>query len=151
MSIYHEKARELGELMLKSTQAENVMKARELFYEDREAVKKMDEYNAFQDEIQSGMRSGALTEAEFNIAATKLKDMGTELKKNAVIKTVIDAENEYGAFVNEIMSILRFTITGESDEGCGCGCGGHGDCDDCDEREDGECGCEGDSCGCMHN
>lgn len=128
MSVYFEKARELGELIIQSEESINVVDARTVFSEQPEAVAKMNEYNAYQRDVQTAMESGAMDETAFKAATKRMTEMAAELKSDAVIGALVKAENEFNYFVNQIMNVLKVTITGDTGE-CGGDC--EGGCSGC--------------------
>ena len=126
-TIYFEKARELGELILQSEQSARLNAAREAYNNDSEATKKLEEYSKYQNDVNSSISQGAMSQEEFQLATKRLTEWGSELKQDAVIGELVTAENEFGAFVNSVMNVMKITITGEaescSSEGCA-GCSG---------------------------
>jgi len=125
MSVYFEKAKELGELILASEASKDMADAQAVFRADADAVAALDKYKALSEHVHQQMSSGELSQDEFRAATEEINQMGAELKKQPVIGALVDAENEYNAFVNTIMGVLKSTLTGK--EGCGShkdGCGG---------------------------
>ncbi len=132
MSVYFEKARELGELLLQSELGNNLSEARTVYKNDSSAQEKMSEFTAYENNIRESMNKGVISEEEVQKATKKLTDMATELKKDPVIGGLVFAETEFNIFVNQVMDVLKMTITGEpieSSGGCS-GCSG-GDCSGC--------------------
>lgn len=151
MTIF-EKARELGEMLNESEQAQLRDQQEQLFLQDDSAREKMKEYEDYHNEVQQAMQTGELTKEEFQLATTKLKRLGMELKIHPVAGPYIEAVNQFNETVNQVFQIIQRTVLGEPEGGCGCGgncgCGGEGDCD-CEGEECG-CGGEGEGCGCAH-
>ncbi len=131
MSIYNEKAKELGELILKSDQAISVNIAREALESDEDAKRKLLEYTAYQTDIQRNISKGNMTEEQYKLAIQKLTEMGAELKKHPLIGTLIFAENEFNAFINQVMNVLKSVITGIPAEESNCGGCQGGSCSSC--------------------
>ena len=122
MAIYEEKARELGNLILESEQQKALEEARVAFEADAEARSRMDAYNEYIQNVQLAMDSNAMTEEQFQDAQKKMAEMVAELKAYPTIGALVAAENAFNFFVNQIMTILKTTITGEEPGGCaGCG------------------------------
>ena len=134
MSAYTEKARELGNLILESEKAKALEDARVAFHADPEAQPRMDVYNAYLANVQTAIDSGAMTDEQYAMAQKRMAEMVVELKAYPVIGALVTAENEFNFFVNQIMTILKTTITGEEPGGCA-GCSGHShggaDCSGC--------------------
>ena len=133
MSNCYDKARELGNLILESSPAKKLNEARQAFDANAEAKKGLDEYSAFQMEFRSKAAQGEITQDEFAANSEKLMEMAEKLKSNEVINNLMAAETEFNDFVNGVMNILKFTITGtDASDACGChGCAG-GNCGGCD-------------------
>lgn len=131
MSAYFEKARELAELILKSEESIRLADARAAYLATPDAIGKMQEYTAYQAEVQTSMKNGSMDEDAFKTATKKMTEMAVELKKDEVIGELVASENEFNYFVNQIMDVLKVTITGESKgencspDNCG-GCSGCG-------------------------
>ena len=132
MAAYEEKARELGNLILESDQKKKLEAAQAAFRADPEAQPRMDVYNAYLENVQTAIDSGVLTEEQFAPMKKRMAEMAAELKAYPVIGAMVAAENEFNAFVNQIMGILKETITGKESGGCA-GCSGHsqGGCEGC--------------------
>jgi len=130
MSVYTEKARELGNLVLESEQAKALEAAREAFHADPEAQPRMDVYNAYLQNVQTAIDSGVMTDEQYASAQKRMAEMVAELKAYPVIGALVAAENAFNMFVNQIMTILKTTITGEEPGGCS-GCSGHSHGADC--------------------
>lgn len=127
MTVF-EKARELGELILKSEESLRLADARDVYNKDAEAKEKMNEYMKRKDEVTEKARKGEYEEGEYTQEVHELHHMVSDLKKDPIIGAMIFAENEFNGLVNKAMSVLRATITGETEESCGdCGsCSGCG-------------------------
>jgi len=132
MAAYEEKARELGNLILESEQKKKLAAAQAAFKADPEAQPRMDVYNAYIENVQMAIDSGAMTEEQYGGARKRMAEMVTELKAYPVIGEMVAAENEFNFFVNQIMGILKETIMGKEAGGCA-GCSGHsqGGCEGC--------------------
>jgi cell fate (sporulation/competence/biofilm development) regulator YlbF (YheA/YmcA/DUF963 family) len=128
MSEYFKKARELGELILKSEESIALADARAEYEKHPEIVKQMDEYKAFHENVQESINKQLLAQEAYDIAIARLNEMAVELKKNPCVQTLIDAENTFNELFNQILGVLQHTVTGmpdKPDHECG-GCGGCG-------------------------
>ena len=125
MDIYSEKAKELGNLILASEESKRLADAQAIYKENIEAVKKMEEYAKYKNDVVTAMESGHMDDNAYKAASAKLNDLGNELKAVPVIAELVRAENDFNSFVNDIMNVLKITITGEA-SACGSGCGGCG-------------------------
>lgn len=129
MSVYFEKARELADLIMQSEESFRMADARSAYLAMPEAVAKMQEYAAYQAEVQAAMKSGEMDAEGFKAATKKMTEMAGELKSDAVIGEMVKTENEFNYFVNQIMDVLKATIMGDGGEACSSdGCGGCNGC-----------------------
>ena len=119
MSNYFEKARELGNLIKESEHSKIVADARAVYEENETAVQMMNEYVSYQNNIKQSMDQGVMTNEQVQESTQRLAEMAHELKQDPTIASLIFAENEFNAFVNQVMNVLKLTITGEGEsEGC---------------------------------
>lgn len=128
MAAHFDKARELADLIIQSEESLRLADARAAYRSDTEAVAKMQEYTAYQSEVQTVMKNGEMNSEQFKEATKKMTEMGAELKSDPVIGELIKCENEFNSFVNQIIDVLKATITGvvnDCDKNCG-GCKGCG-------------------------
>ncbi len=144
MSVYFEKARELGELLLSAPQGIRHEIAKNKFAQDAEAVALLNEFKSHQTGVQESVSRNALTQEEYNAAVKDLTEKTIELKKHPLIGELANSESEFYAFVNQVLDVVKSTITGEVSEGCGCGgsCGSECSSEGCGG------GCSSEGCGC---
>ena len=121
MSIYFEKAQELGKLILESEQSIRLADAQAAYNADPEAQAMMEEYSKYQENIRQSMEQGALDQEQLKAATQRLSEMVHELKKHPVAGALIFAENEFNTFVNQIMTVFRQTLLGQEESSCGSG------------------------------
>ena len=129
MSVYFQKARELGNMILQSPAAKNMADASANYDRDKNSVAEFENYKMRFEAFQGRMQNGQISEAEYNMEAKALDDIALRLKKYPVIAGIIDAENEFNGFVTEIMEVLQATVMNGIAGGCGGGrcsgkCGG---------------------------
>ena len=128
--MYYEKARELGQMILESDFSKNLADARAVYDGDEEAIKLMNDYVAYQDNIRESMEKGALTQEQLEVSTQRLSEMVHELKKHPVVGALVSAENEFNGFVNQVMNVLKETIMGKP-EGSGCSPSACSSCSGC--------------------
>lgn len=128
MSIYFEKARELGKLILESDQAKMLADASSVFQDTPEAKIKMEEYNKYQANVKESMHKGNLSKEEITAMTQKLTQMAVELKSDPIIGALVFSENEFNGFVNQVMGVLKATIMGDESKINECS---QGDCSSC--------------------
>lgn len=123
MSLYFEKARELGRLVLESEYSLRFSDADAALKANAQAQAKIEEYKKYQAMINENMRKGAVTDAELPQVNARLEEMAAELKQEPAVNDYISAENAYNQFVGQIMSVFKATLSSSSDlEDCpGCG------------------------------
>lgn len=133
MSIYFEKARELGKLMLESEQGLRLSDARAVFDNDRSVVEMLEEFKNYQENVNKSMRDGATTQDQYTKASQIMLEKTVELKKHPIVGELIKTENEFYAFVNQVLGVVKATITGDiQEQRGGCGSGGcSGSCGSC--------------------
>ncbi len=134
MSIYFEKARELGNLILESEQSIMLADASAEYNNNPECVKKMEDYRAYQENVKTSMQSGTLEKEEITVLTQRLTEMATELKSDPTIAALVNAENEFNGFVNQVMNVVKATIMGQPVDNGSCGSqGGCSSCSGCSE------------------
>ncbi len=126
-SIY-EMARELAYAVLSSDEGKKVAETRYIFDNNEEARQKLLDYNTYREAVNMRVQEGSISEEELKAEGSKLSQMIAELKKNSIINDMVQAEGEFNAVINRVMTIFQSTITGEcDDEECGC----TGSCSSC--------------------
>ncbi len=130
MSEIFDKARELGNMILASEKAMLLADATNEFSLDDEAKAKMDEYKKYQEDVKISMQSGQASSEEVTIMTRRLTEMAVDLKAIPTVAALVYAENEYNAFVNNVMGVVKATIMGQNTEcdsgscaSCSSGCG----------------------------
>jgi cell fate (sporulation/competence/biofilm development) regulator YlbF (YheA/YmcA/DUF963 family) len=127
MTVY-ELARELGNKMLESDEGKRMADARYIFDGNKEAQAQLFNYSNYKAALQEKYNNGTLNEEELANESVKLGEMMEELKKNPIITDMLDAETEFSVMVNQVMSILNATITGNEGNGCSGSCASCGGC-----------------------
>ncbi len=125
MTVF-EQARELANSLLESKQGKRMKETQYIFDGNDEARQQLLDYTNYREAINTRVQSGELTEEEMKAEAKKLQAMITELKKNPIINNMVNAEGEFRALVNQVMSIFNSTLSGDIEEG---GC--NGNCSGC--------------------
>jgi len=129
MSIYFEKARELGTLILESQESKDLADAGAAFDADEAAKAKLEGYKDYHFEVQSKMSAGELSQEDITKESQKLAEMAMELKTDPIIAGLIFAEDNFNTLVSQVMNILKATMSGSvSEDGCGGSCAGCAGC-----------------------
>ena len=127
MTVY-ELARELGNKMLESDEGKKMADARYIFDGNKEAQSQLFNYSNYKNALQEKYNNGTINEDELAKESVRLGEMLEEVKKNPIIMDMLDAETEFSVMVNQVMSILNATITGQSEESCSGNCSGCSGC-----------------------
>lgn len=128
MTIF-EKARELGEMITETEQGKRLNDARFVFDGSEEAQRLLFEYTDFRQKIQYQMENGEMSKEKFEEAKEYMAKKADELKAHPIVGEMLQAENEFNFVVNQVMEILKATITGEeSSGGCNGSCSGCSGC-----------------------
>lgn len=131
MSIYTEKARELGDLLLQSEQSMRYADAKAAFSADEAAIEKLDNYNSLQQSLQMAMNSDIMTPQQFREATQRLRELAADVQEDEVVSEMLAAEREYNLLVDGVMLILRGMTGAGMASGGGCGSGGCAGCSGC--------------------
>jgi len=127
MSIYIEKAKELGQMILASEIAKSMADASAVYEADKDAVEQFESYKARVTAFQGQIQEGKLSEEEYNNESNALNEVANKLREYPSIAGIISAEMEFNSFVTEVMDVLRVTIMGQTGNACGSG----GSCSGC--------------------
>lgn len=133
-TIYHDKAKELGNLLLASEPYRRLVSAREAYAEDTYAQELDKKIADFNNSLQVGIKMGALTTDDYRAAISEMAQMEKELKESGTVKEYMEAEEEYNEFITSVMGILNKIVDNlnTSVEGgpkmCSCGSNPGGAC-----------------------
>ena len=122
MSIYFEKARELGTLILESEESKVLADAGAAFEADADAKAKLEGYKDARVAAQEKMAAGELSQEEITAESQKLSEMAMELQKDPIIAGLIFAEDNFNTLVAQVMNVLRATMSGMPEDNCGGSC-----------------------------
>lgn len=128
MSIYFEKARELGELILNSDEAKKLQRTSEELSGNKEIIDKINAFSAYRERVAAEISDNSLSPAETEAKSAELMKKFEELNSEPVIRAQREADNEYEALINKVTDILNLTLgRNVTDSHGGCeGCGGCG-------------------------
>ena len=154
-TIYHEKAKELGNMLLASDAYRRLAGAREVYLMDIEAQeldRKIAEYN---NALQTGIKMGTLTTDDYREAVVELAEMERDLNNTSSVREYVQAKDEYEEFISSVTYILNKIIDnmGRSLDGgpkmCSCGSNPGGACfSSCGSGASSGGGC-GSGCSCV--
>ena len=123
------KAEELGDLIVASPQAQKLKKVTEEFNQNSESKEKFDKMRGFRDTLIQSIEEGRLSEEETQKANSQLAMMQNDLRTDTYITAVIEAEEEYNVFIDQVMVAMESKIMSQgvlANDGCSSGCGGCG-------------------------
>lgn len=127
MTVY-ELARELGNALLETEEGKRRNDARYVFDGDKAAQVQLFAYSNYKAAVQERYNNDQISDEELEAEQAKLNEMMEELKKNDIIMDMLNAETAFSAVVDQTMSILNSTLTGQSEGGCGGCCSTCGGC-----------------------
>ena len=111
-----EKSRELGELLVASDEYKKVQQAEEAFNSDEFAQAKVAEFNELQQNVQNMMQTPDPDQAAIAAEADRLRNMQAELIEMPSVKAMNDAQTEFSNLLGQVNQVLRFIITGQTEE-----------------------------------
>lgn len=130
-TIYHDKAKELGNLISNSSEYKRLIAAREAYVLDTEAKeldKKIEDYN---NSLQVAIKMGALTTDDYRSAIAELASLERELKNSPTVLEFMSSEEEYNNLVTSVMAPLNKMLENMSKTTQGgpkmCSCGSNPD------------------------
>ena len=154
-TIYHDKAKELGNMLLASDAYRRFVDAKAAFGNDLAAQELDQKIADFNNSLQTGIRMGALSTDDYRSAIAEIANMERELKENPSVQEYLAAEEAYNEFISSVMGILDKIVTNlnKSVEGgpkmCSCGSNPGGPCySACGSSASSSGGC-GSGCSCV--
>ena len=95
---------------------------------DEEATALINEYSERRKEVENLLASGDLDHTELGKAGEKLDAAQKAMEENPKIKAMREANEAFTDMMKQVNKIIRFVVTGESDEEDGC----TGSCESCE-------------------
>ena len=117
-------ARELGQLIVASEEYKRATESMDLLNNDETATALIAGYNQKRAEKVDGVDINSLPENELKEINDYLQDEFNIILENPVVKEYIKAQSEYEGMVNSVNAILKFYISGRSEEEGSSECGG---------------------------
>ena len=144
---YQEKAKDLSNMLLKATEYQRLVSAKDAYTKDKEA-QDLDQHIAdFTNGIQTSIRMGALTTDDYREAVAEVEELENKLKAMPSVKEYLEAETAYNELIASVMGVLDRTImqlnkgvqggprvgsgTNQGASSCATSCGVHGGCNGC--------------------
>jgi cell fate (sporulation/competence/biofilm development) regulator YlbF (YheA/YmcA/DUF963 family) len=114
MESYFKEARKLAEELLNSPKGLKLKSARKDYENDESSIIKMEEFNAYQININEARGSGILTDEQLKASHNNVKELAEKLKKEPIIGNLLKSENEFNLFINEAIKAIKSTLVGEN-------------------------------------
>lgn len=130
MTVY-ELARELGSKLLESEEGKRMADARYVFDGNPEAQQLLFNYSDYSNAVKQKYADGILNDEDLEREKLKLAEMMEELKANSIIMDMLDAETQFSMLVNQVMTIINSTVSGDEGGCSSCSSGGCAGCSGC--------------------
>ncbi len=126
-------ARELGQLIVASEEYEKARDTMDELNNNAEAVALIEGYNVSRAEKTEGIDVDSLSDEEARELNDSLQEDFNLILDNPVVKEYVKAQSDYEKMVNSVNAILKFYISGRSEQeensdGCGGNCSGCSGC-----------------------
>ena len=125
MDAIMEKTRELGEAILASEAYKKMEAAEKAINEDLDARMTMMEFEAARTEVQTMMQSPDVDREKLMTASSKFRSAQERVQNNAVICHYLETRADFTEIIDQVNALLKFLISGETEESCS------GSCDHC--------------------
>ncbi|MCL1924719.1 MAG: YlbF family regulator [Defluviitaleaceae bacterium] len=123
--MIYQKARELAELINNSDYAAILNERKEDFEKNITLKNKFEAFSSTKASIKARLIAKTLKPEEYKLESKKLDKIAEELEAEEDLIALLNAEDEFNDFVNNVLSMLKTSIQGG--EG-GCSSGGCGGC-----------------------
>ena len=100
---------------------------RTVSYTHLDVYKRQDYSNA----VKQKYADGILNDEDLEREKLKLAEMMEELKANSIIMDMLDAETQFSMLVNQVMTIINSTVSGDEGGCSSCSSGGCAGCSGC--------------------
>ena len=122
MAEIFEKARELGEAILESSEYK-AFKAAELAQENsEEALALIKDYNDVRIRLGQEVQKGNVSEERIAEIREELEEAYEKMTTNDLITAYINAQRDFQAVIEQMNNIIAFHITGQMPGGCSGSC-----------------------------
>jgi Protein of unknown function (DUF964). len=112
MSIF-EQARALGKDILECEEAQKLYAARESFEKDETAKVLVDQYAKLKDKWTAIMEDKEADKSILTELGEEIMAKEEEIKNHTITFNLMQAESQFGAFVNSVFSLISATVQGE--------------------------------------
>ncbi len=127
MEIF-DKARELGEAIVESSEYKTLKLAEAKQEQDDEAMKLLQEYSAIRRDLAEEINKGDVSEERLGEIREKVEEAYEKVTTNDTIVEYLNAKNAFQAIIDQMNTIISFHITGKLPGGCSGSCEGCSGC-----------------------
>lgn len=111
MNDVYDLARKLGDEILNSDAAKKLQKAKENYYNDKDAVSLIKGYEDTKNEYHKKLFEVSSTKEEYETFEEILSTLNEAISQNAVISDFIAAEAEFVSYAKSVISIVNSTVS----------------------------------------
>ena len=128
-----EMAQNLGQAIADSEEMKVFHEMEKTFYEDEEAQRVMNEYEAERAKMTVKAKETGMTPESLKLFQSEMKKSMDKLMANKTVKEYLEAKSNFNDIIKKVNSIISFCIQGEEQElasegGCSGNCGSCGGC-----------------------
>lgn len=133
MNDIYEMAQKLGQAIAESEEVKTFQEMEKIFYEDEQAQKVMNEYEAERSKMTVKAKETGMTPESLKLFQTEMKKSMDKLMANKTVKEYLEAKSNFNEIIQKVNSIISFCIKGEEQElaaegGCSGNCGSCSGC-----------------------
>ena len=134
-----EQARLLAEAIAESDVYQKMHQCENDAMKDAEATRAIADFVEKRQRVESLLAEGTMDHTALAEASKAMEDAEKKVNEQPKVRAMQEARGEFTQMMNNVNQILRFIITGETEDNSGCsgscescgGCGGECDCGSC--------------------
>ena len=134
-----EQARLLAEAIAESDVYQKMHQCENDAMKDAEATRAIADFVEKRQKVESLLAEGNMDHTALAEASKAMEDAEKKVNEQPKVRAMQEARGEFTQMMNNVNQILRFIITGETEDNSGCsgscesggGCGGECDCGSC--------------------
>ena len=134
-----EQARLLAEAIAESDVYQKMHQCENDAMKDAEAARAIADFVEKRQKVESLLAEGNMDHTALAEASKAMEDAEKKVNEQPKVRAMQEARGEFTQMMNNVNQILRFIITGETEDNSGCsgscescgGCGGECDCGSC--------------------
>ena len=134
-----EQARLLAEAIAESDDYQKMHQCENDAMKDAEATRAIADFVEKRQKVESLLAEGNMDHTALAEASKAMEDAEKKVNEQPKVRAMQEARGEFTQMMNNVNQILRFIITGETEDNSGCsgscescgGCGGECDCGSC--------------------